>query len=213
MLRKMTINYRIQEVKVKDYIQCLEPLYAVLEKKNKSKSEVDPFMKTILASHGGMTIEQWDAAEKQRLYEKALSMGMGTFHENLMGKFKDYETLPQGHSTGVDVISEKHNELWEVKNRDNTMNSGSGETVVRKLMKVVEEGKKAILVYVTSEKKKLPRFKAPESIIILNGRQAYAHLSGRESFYDDLLMTISDTFARFKTYAELLKGTEQFEVR
>ena len=142
----MTINYRIQEVKVKDYIQCLEPLYAVLEKKNKSKSEVDPFMKTILASHGGMTIEQWDAGEKQRLYEKALSMGMGTFHENLMGKFKDYETLPQGHSTGVDVISEKHNELWEVKNRDNTMNSGSGETVVRKLMKVVEEGRKAILV-------------------------------------------------------------------
>jgi len=213
MLRKMTINYRIQEVKVNDFVQCLQPLYGVLEKKNKSKSEVDPFMKTILASHGGMTIEQFDLAEKQRLYEKALSMAMGTFHQNLMGKFKDYETLPQGHSTGVDVISETRNELWEVKNRDNTMNSGSGETVVRKLMKVVEEGKKAILVYVTSEKKKLPRFKAPESITIWNGKQAYAHLSGRESFYDDLLMTIGDTFTRFKTYAELLKGTEQFDTQ
>jgi hypothetical protein len=188
-------------------------LYGVLEKKNKSKSEVDPFMKTILASHGGMTIEQFNTCEKQRLYEKNLSMALGTFHENLMGKFKDYETLPQGHSTGVDVISETRNELWEVKNRDNTMNSGAGETVVRKLMKAVEEGKKAILVYVTSEKKTLPRFKAPESITIWNGRQAYTHLSGRESFYDDLLLTISDTFASFKTYAELLKGTEQFDTQ
>jgi hypothetical protein len=85
-------------------------VYGVLEKKNKSKSKEDPFMKTILASHGGMTIEQFNTCEKQRLYEKALSMALGTFHENLMGKFKDYETLPQGHSTGVDVISETRNE-------------------------------------------------------------------------------------------------------
>ena len=133
------------------------------------------------------------------------------FEKKPQGSFFEYFVIPSAEMARN--ISEKHNELWEVKNRDNTMNSGSGETVVRKLMKVVEEGKKAILVYVTSEKKKLPRFKAPESIIIWNGRQAYAHLSGRESFYDDLLMTISDTFARFKTYAELLKGTEQFEVR
>ncbi len=184
----------------------MKPLYEVLEKKNKSKSSPDPFLKTILAAHSGMTLEQWDAAEKQRLYEKALSMKMGDFHEELMGKFRGYQTLPVGHSTGTDVRRLDDSEFLEVKNRDNTMNSGGAESVVRKLTKLVNDGKRAILVLVNSSKRTLPRFKAPAAVQVIDGKQAYAYLSGRETFHADLLSTLNETFRRYPTYA-LLQAT------
>lgn len=195
--------YTIREIPFEAYVLCLKPLYAVLEKRNKSKSQPDVFLKTILASHSEMTIEHWDAAEKQRLYEKALSMKMGDFHEELMGKFPGYETLPLGHPTGTDVRKLDDSEFIEVKNRDNTMNSGSAESVVRKLSRLAEEGKKSILVLVNSAKKTLPRFKAPKTVDVVSGRQIYTYLSGRDTFYDDLVETLNQTFRRFPTYASL----------
>lgn len=195
--------YKLPEIPFESYVRCLRPLYQVLEKRNKSKSQPDVFLKTILASHSGMTTEQWSAAELQRLYEKALSMKMGDFHEELMGKFPGYETLPLGHPTGTDVRKTDDTEFIEVKNRDNTMNSGSAETVIRSLTKLADEGKKSILVLVNSAKKTLPRFKAPRTVEVVSGRQIYAYLSGRDTFYDDLLETLNQTFRRYPTYASL----------
>jgi len=37
----------------------------------------------------------------------------------------------------------------------------------------------------------------------MNGQQLYAFLSGRESFFDDLLRTVAHAFTSFKTLAEL----------
>lgn len=195
--------YRIPEISFEAYVKCLKPLYSILEKKHVSKSDPDIFLKTILASHSGMTVEQWDAAELQRLYEKNLSMKMGDFHEELMGKFPGYETLPVGHKTGTDVRKLDDSAFYEVKNRDNTMNSGAADSVVRKLTKLTEEGKSATLVLVNSEKKKLPRFKAPPAVQVVNGRQVYAQLSGRDTFYEDLVKTLDETFKRFPTYEAL----------
>jgi hypothetical protein len=195
--------YKIPEIKFKDYIRCLKMLYEVLEKKNTSKSDPDVFLKTILAAHGGMTIEQWNAGEAQRLYEKALSMKMGDFHEELMGKFPGYETLKPGHETGTDVRKLDDSEFFEVKNRDNTMNSGSADSVIRKLTKLTEAGKGATLVMINTEKKKLPRFKAPPEVKVMSGKQVYALLSGRDRFFTDLLETLEETFKRYPTYAEL----------
>lgn len=201
--------YKITQIKLEDYVKCLKPLYSVIEHKNKSKSNPDIFLKTILAGHSGMTSEQWDVAEKQRLYEKALSMKMGDFHEELMGKFAGYETLPLGHKTGMDVRKIDDTEYIEVKNRDITMNSGSAESVVRKLTKLVDDGKSSILVMVNTEKKTLPRFKAPKEVKVMSGRQVYAYLSGDEMFYDNLIETLNSTFKRYQTYplleAEVLR--------
>jgi len=195
--------YRLAEIPFADYVACLKPLYSILEKKHTSKSDPDIFLKTILASHSHMTVEQWDAGEAQRLYEKNLSMKMGDFHEELMGKFPGYETLRVGHSTGTDVRKLDDTEFLEVKNRDNTMNSGAADSVVRKLTKLTEEGKAAFLVLVNSEKKTLPRFKAPKAVHVINGKQAYTKLSGRDTFYDDLVTTMGETFSRFPTYTAL----------
>jgi len=195
--------YTIPEISFDSYIACLKPLYSVLEKKNSSKSDPDIFLQTILASHSGMTVDQWNSAEAQRLYEKALSMKMGDFHEELMGKFSGYETLPVGHASGTDVRKTDDTEFYEVKNRDNTMNSGSADSVIRKLTKLTEEGKIATLVMINSARKTLPRFKAPAAVKVLSGKQVYAYLSGRDTFYDDLVKTLGETFKRFPTYEQL----------
>lgn len=195
--------YTLPLIPVAEYAKCLRPLYNVLEKKNIGKSQPDVFLKTVLAAHSGMTVEHWDVLEKARLHQKAMEMKMGDFHEELMGKFPGYETLPVGHETGTDVRKTDDSLFLEVKNRDNTMNSGGAETVVRKLAKLAAAGKEAILVMVNSQKKTLPRFKAPAAVQVMNGRQIYARLSGDEAFEDKLLATIAATFARFPTYAQL----------
>lgn len=195
--------YKIAEISFVQYVKCLRPLYEILEKRNKSKTAPDIFLITILAAYSGITVEQWNELEKQRLYENAISMKLGDFHEELMGKFPGYETLPRGHTTGTDVRKVDDSEFFEVKNRDNTLNSSSGESVVRKLTKIADEGKKSILVMINTEKKTLPRFKAPKSVDVMSGRQVYTYLSGRDTFYDDLIKTLGHTFTHYDSHLKL----------
>lgn len=205
--------YKIPEIQLTDYVKCLRPLYEVLEKRNTSKTQPDIFLMTILAAHGGMTVEQWNEAEKQRLYEKALSMKMGDFHEELMGKFPGYETLPLGHRTGTDVRKVDDSEFFEVKNRDNTMNSSSADSVIRKLTKIADDGKKSILVMINTEKKTLPRFKAPRNVDVMSGKQAYAYLSTRDTFYDDLIKTLTHTFTNYDSYSKLERSAADYQLQ
>ena len=199
--------YRIPEIACKDYVGCLRGIYTVLEGKHASKGCDDVFMRSILAAHAGMDAKAWAAAEAQRRYEKALTMKMGDFHEELAGKFPGYRTLKTGDETGCDVQKIDGSEIWEFKNRDNTMNSSSAESVVAKLVAEVAKGKKAFLVLVNCEKKTVPRLGAPASVTVFNGRQAYEYLSKRPSFFDDLQATLAYTFAHYPTYASLSAAT------
>jgi len=198
--------YRITEIALKDYVACLKDIYTVLEGRHKSTGSDDVFMRTIMAAHSGMTPAAWEAAEAHRRYEKALSMKMGDFHEELAGKFPGYRTLKNGDETGCDVQKIDGTEIWEWKNRDNTMNSGAAASVMSKLTKASAKSTKAYLVLVNCEKKTVPRLGAPESITVLTGRQAYAQLSGRAEFFDDLNATLDHTFRTYPTYATLLSA-------
>ena len=141
-MSKLVRWYRIPEIAFKDYVACLKEVYAVLEGKHKSKGCDDVFLRTILAAHSGMSAEAWGVAEEKRRHEKALTMKMGDFHEELAGKFPGYKTLKLGDETGCDVQKADGSEIWEFKNRDNTMNSSSAESVVAKLAAEAAKGKK-----------------------------------------------------------------------
>jgi hypothetical protein len=198
--------YKIREVPVEEFVKCLKSFYAVLEERNVGKGGDDLFLRTILVSHGDLTSDQWTAGEKARRYTKSLEGKMGDFHEELAGKLPGWKTLKVGDPSGCDVAKEDGTEFQEWKNRDNTMNSSSGSAVIGKLQKLVTQGKKAVLVEVNCPKGKVNRFGAPPEIEVLNGQQAYARNSGRESFFDDLNSTLSHVFKTFKTYEALTKG-------
>ena len=195
--------YLIPEMNKVKFVECLKGLFEVLEKKNESTTFPDVFLKTVLTSYRVLTPEEWKEYETNRMFQKALEAKMGFFHQDLMGKFPGYRTFKKGHSTGLDLCNDEKKEYIEVKNKDNTMNSSAGESVVKKLMKICDKGMKAILVQINCPNGRVSRFKAPASVEVWDGKKAYAHLSGRDTFFDDLNKTLEYVFANYKTYNEL----------
>ena len=82
------------------------------------------------------------------------------------------------------------------------MNSSSAKSTFDLLKCHADEGKRAILVQVNCPNGRVNRYKAHESVEVWNGKQAYAFLSGRDSFFDDLEKTMKHVFAAFKTYED-----------
>jgi hypothetical protein len=195
--------YRIPEIPIEKFVICVKDIYKVIEETHKSKSSLDTFIKAVLTGHANMTEAAWDKAEKVRLSQKALEMKMGDFHEELMGKFPGYITFPNGHVTGCDVGKSDLSELFEVKNRDNTIKGSDGKHVVAMLKEHADKGRLAVLVQINCPNGKVNRFGADATVKVWNGSQVYEYLSGRASFFDDLEITVKYVFANFKTYDSL----------
>lgn len=196
--------YKIPEISKTDFATCCKDIYKVLEGKHKSKSTEDPFLKAVMLGNYGMSEEQWRQAELVRLNQKVLEMKMGDFHEEIMGKFPGYETLPTGHSTGCDVMKKDKTEVFEVKNRHNTVKGSDGKHIITLLKNHKDAGMNTIFVQINCPNGIVNRYGASSSeLSIWNGNEIYTYLSGRESFFDDLLLTVQYTFANYKTFDAL----------
>lgn len=200
--------YKIPEIAPKDFVKCCKDIYTVIENLHSSKSTEDPFLKAVVMGNKSISETEWQKAEKVRLTQKVLEMKMGDFHEELMGKFPGYTTLPTGHSTGCDVLKDDRTEVYEVKNRHNTVKGSDGKHIVEMLKKHKAAGMKAVFVQINAPGGKVNRYGAPADIDVWNGKQVYEHLSGRESFFDDLLLTIQYTFQYYKTFNSLKTSLE-----
>jgi hypothetical protein len=200
--------YLISEIDPKEFMQCIEPIYSVLEHRHKSKTSTDPFMKSILSGQNDLKESEWTILENMRLHQKALEMKLGDFHEELMGKFKGFETYPTGHTTKCDVGSLDGTIVIEVKNRHNTIKGSDGKHIVEMLKQHTKSGKTAILVQINCPKGKVNRFGADPSVKVMNGKEIYQFLSGRESFFEDLEKTMSYVFKKFKTFESLKSNLE-----
>jgi hypothetical protein len=181
----------------------------VLENTRESKTSEDLFLKALITKHKNMSETDWKKAEQIRLNQKVLEMKMGDFHEELMGKFPGYETLPLGHITGCDVRKKDGTELFEVKNRQNTVKGSDGKHIINMLKNHKNAGVNlCAMVQINCPNGKVNRFGAPPEIVVWNGVQTYTHLSGRTSFFHDLLHTVNYISEHFKTFSELKSGLE-----
>ena len=195
--------YRIPEIAPSCFVACCLAIYVALNQEKKSKSQEDPFLKASMMGFMKTSEDGWQKAEKVRLAQKVLEMKWGDFHEELMGKFPGYETLPQGHETGCDVMKKDGSVVIEVKNRHNTVKGSDGKHIIQMLKKHKAEGKQAIFVQVNCPQGKVKRFGASPDVDIWNGKQAYTFLSGRETFMNDLLSTIQFVFSEYQTVDSL----------
>lgn len=198
-------NYFVREIPVHRFCHLLRGIYDVLEKKNTSDSTPDVSLQAVLINFRGMTPEDFAKEELSRLFQKALEGKMGTFHQELAGCFPGWRSLATGgEGTGLDVLKDDGTEIMEWKNKHNTVNSGSAKAVADKLMECHKRGMKVHFVQVQCGRC-VPRHGAPPEINVMSGRQAYAYLSGRETFFDDLNKTLAYIFKNHKTYASVLK--------
>jgi hypothetical protein len=199
--------YKIPEIPIEVYARHLQAMYCVIEAKNKTKSTPDESLQAILSGYGGLDEEEMVEEERVYLRRHNISGKLGYLHQNLFGSFPGFKTLPNGHESKLDNADDAETEFWECKNKPSTTCDGASLSVNRNLIAMHEKGKKTALVMIQWPKgKPLPRKKLPEGIKVMSGRQAYARLSGRDDFFDDLNDTLNYTFTHFKTYEALLRG-------
>jgi hypothetical protein len=191
--------YKIPEINKVSYLSLIKPLYHIIEGKKVSKSEPDPFAQQAWMSFHNLPVAGWEYEHKKIQSERAWTMSWGDFHQNLMGLFPGWTNYKRGHVTGCDIGKEDGTCVVEVKNNTNTMNSSSKESVLRKLNKQKELGKRAVLVYINGDIKQSVK----DGIEIMSGKTFYKELSGRVTFIDDLLSTTDETFKQYKTFEAL----------
>lgn len=105
---------------------------------------------------------------------------------------------------GCDISSIDDTVIIEVKTCSNTMNADSAKTVINKLLKVANEGKKAILAEMYCKDDNVNRFNAPECVNVMNGKQICHFMSGREDFFTDFELTCKYAFLHFPSHDSLL---------
>jgi hypothetical protein len=196
--------YKIREINKETYLRLVKPLYDIIEGKKLSKSEPDLFAQQGWMLFHNMKKEEWEHQHKKIQIERAWTMTWGTFHQNLMGSFPGWINYKKGHSTGCDIGNEDNNCVGEVKNNTNTMNSSSKESVLKKLKKQKDLGKRALLVVINGDIKKTVK----DGIETISGRQFYEELSGRPTFIDDILSTTNESFRQYKTFDALKTALE-----
>jgi hypothetical protein len=192
--------YKVPEISLEQFLLHVKPLYDILEGKKPSKSEPDPFAHDCYLAYYGQSQEQWEEDQKRWQAARAWSMAIGTFHQNIMGSCNGWVNYGKGHTTGCDIGKNDSTCVAEVKNNINTMNSDSRKSVLQKLNKQKDLGKRAMLVIVNAGDM---HYHDITGIEWISGRKFYQEITGRKNFIDDLLSTLSECLAKFKTFDEL----------
>jgi hypothetical protein len=187
--------YTLKEIPLHKFRDCLAPVEAEMSKmkSSTSDSDCDPFFRSAMT--GVVSVGT-----------KVLSMKIGEFHERVTGCIPNYENLPVGHETGCDTMHMGGSEIFEIKNRYNTMNSSSAKSVVEKLTRHANTSGVSIaaLVYINRNgTAPLNRFKAPGEVKVWDGQQYYTHLTGSDTFFQRL----QESFAYAVSSAEACSPT------
>jgi len=83
-----------------------------------SKNVLDPFAATFQCAALRTGFGGWKVFERQRQAQKAIQNAIGQFHQEIVGGFGGWESLPTGE--GLDVIHQEDGICAELKNKYNT---------------------------------------------------------------------------------------------
>ncbi len=207
--------YKINEISLDKYILHISEIYKHFESIHddfelEDKKE-DIFLKKMMMSQNHWSEEDWYKHEKNRILQRNLEMKIGYFHENIASSIRGFSKIVSSsekkrektNESHCDIVNYELNEVFELKNKENTMNSDSKKSVFKKLKEYSSKGMKSYLVFINKWTKKN---KNDDSIVILSGKEFYNKIAKRDDFYDDLLETITYTFIHYKSMDELLKS-------
>lgn len=111
-----------------------------LTKNNFYSNKVDVIKLTFDAKFNDFDEESLIQSEVLRQIDKSINNSIGTFHEEILGGIKGFEI---GKWSGFDIKAKDDTLFADIKNKHNTMNSSSAESLFQKLKGFADKHKNA----------------------------------------------------------------------
>lgn len=183
-----------------------------LTKKNFYSNKVDTIKLIFDAEFNNIDQESLIQAEILRQIDKTINNSIGSFHEQILGGIDDFE---MGNLSGFDIKAKDDSLFADIKNKHNTMNSGSSESLFQKLARYADNYKKAkcywvqILAKGSFNENWIAEINGKEyshsRVYKISGDQFYALLSGQE---DALMQLYKALPIAIKDYLNLINKNE-----
>ncbi|WP_291723558.1 Eco47II family restriction endonuclease [Bernardetia sp.] len=106
-----------------------------ISKKKFYSQKIDTIKLTFDSKFNEMDEETLIKAEIARQIDKSINNAIGTFHEEILGGINGYQ---RGNSSGYDIKATDDSLFADIKNKHNTMNSSSAESLYQKLQKFAD---------------------------------------------------------------------------
>ena len=128
-------------------LSCIENLHssylkakANVSKAKFYKNKIDTIKLTFDAKFNDLDEETLIKTEINRQIDKSINNSIGTFHEQILGGITGFE---MGNLSGFDIKATDETLFADIKNKHNTMNSSSAESLFQKLAKYADTYKQA----------------------------------------------------------------------
>ncbi|MDH5476452.1 MAG: Eco47II family restriction endonuclease [Cyclobacteriaceae bacterium] len=128
-------------------LECVSNLYSSylkakegVSKKKFYNNKIDTIKLTFDSRFNDITEENIIEAEILRQIDKSINNSIGTFHEQILGGIEGYEI---GKLSGYDIKASDDSLFADIKNKHNTMNSSSSESLFQKLAHYADTYKEA----------------------------------------------------------------------
>jgi hypothetical protein len=185
-------------------IQCVANLHKsyIRTKNNISRStfysnKIDTIKLTFDSKFNDIEQESLIEAELLRQVDKSINNFIGTFHEEILGGIDGFEV---GKLSGFDIKATDDTLFADIKNKHNTMNSSSAESLFQKLAKYADTYKKSkcywvqILATGSFNQNWTGIINGKEyshsRVYRISGDQFYALLTGEPSAFRDLYQVL-----------------------
>lgn len=195
--------------------EVLKPIVkSTYEAQNKERdlhsNTLDCFSAVIDATVAGKTLEEWQETEKQRQSQKTLQNKIGDLHQKVLGTLDGIEDLGTGGI--VDLVSDEHKFVAEVKNKWNTTKGNHKKSIYDDLKSVLEQdGKEGYTGYYVemlpkngqaydkaftpSDNTSGTSRENSENIRVIDGKTFYTMVTGDENAFEELYLMIPELTA------------------
>jgi len=130
-------NKYLTYISDKHLLSCIENLHnsylkakADISKKKFYKNKIDVIKLTFDSKFNELDEETLIKTEISRQIDKSINNSIGTFHEEILGGIDGFE---MGNLSGFDIRALDDTLFADIKNKHNTMNSSSAESLFQKL--------------------------------------------------------------------------------
>lgn len=195
-----------------------------ITKKSFYSNKVDSIKLTFDAKFNDIDEETLIQSEILRQIDKSINNSIGTFHEQVLGGIIGFEV---GNLSGFDIKAKDDSLFADIKNKHNTMNSSSAESLFQKLARYADDYKKAkcYWVQVLAKNSFNELWKAEingkeyshSRVYKISGDQFYAMLSGQDDalfqLYKALPKTIDDYLCSIKQNNSIAENSAIDEIK